>query len=81
MKSWNNKKAYVRVSLSVAPFGANIIGSHTIFKIKDDNSVKARIVPWDIETTKKTNFDQTHLASMSKYFDESCPSQRNSIGY
>lgn len=44
--SWINNKAHIRVELSAEHGQANIIGSHTKFKLRDDGSLKARIVPW-----------------------------------
>lgn len=46
LESWKENDAFIRVPYSSIPRDANIIGSHTIFKRKDDRSVKARIVPW-----------------------------------
>lgn len=46
LQSWIDIEAYVPVPIKEAPPGSNVIGSHTVFRRKDDGSVKARIVPW-----------------------------------
>lgn len=43
---WHSKAAFKRVNKSEVPQEANIIGSHTIYRRKDDGTAKARIVPW-----------------------------------
>lgn len=46
LQVWKNRKAFKRIGRNDAPAGANVIGSHTVFRRKDDGSAKARIVPW-----------------------------------
>lgn len=46
LKVWKDRGAFKRISKSDAPNDANIIGSHTVYRRKDDGSAKARIVPW-----------------------------------
>lgn len=40
------RQAYKRVERTQVPYDANILGSHTVYRRKDDGSPKARIVPW-----------------------------------
>lgn len=44
--SWFKKDAFDRVERCSVPTDANIIGSHTVYRRKDDGSMKARILPW-----------------------------------
>lgn len=46
LDTWVRKAAFERVDKKDVPLDANIIGSHTVYRKKDDGSVKARIVPW-----------------------------------
>lgn len=46
-RSWVKEEAFVRVSRDSVEPDANIIGSPTIYKRKNDGRMKARIVPWE----------------------------------
>lgn len=45
-RAWVTEDAFERVDRSSVPREANVIGSHALYKRKDDGSMKARIVPW-----------------------------------
>lgn len=46
LQVWKTRNAFKRIEKVDAPADANIIGSHTIYRRKEDGSAKARIVPW-----------------------------------
>lgn len=46
LSSWKHRNAFRRVRASEIAPTANIVGSHVVYRRKDDGSAKARIVPW-----------------------------------
>lgn len=53
-QNWLKQNTYEIVSKLSIPKEANVIGSHTDYRRKDNGMLKARIVPWGTETLKKT---------------------------
>lgn len=53
--NWEEKNAFIRINRNRLPPGSNLIGSHVIYKRKDNGKPKARIVPWGHRDTAKND--------------------------
>jgi hypothetical protein len=63
-QNWSEARAFRSIAQTDLPSGANVIGSHVIYKYKPDGSLKARIVPHGHMDDEKA-FVRTDAPTMS----------------